>query len=439
MKQNLLKSVILSVILFMGVSNVWAGRIYFKPQNEWKDKNARFAAYFYNVSTNAWTSFLEIPDHTGGGSGIYLCEIPEGRYTNVILCRMNGANSTNNWENKWNKSADLVLQNNSLYVQPAINGNWDSWSCNATSITWYASGTFNNWEQGNQYTLPCNITLNRETTYEFKICGIAGSDKIWLGNNGEMTRQYNQDWIMDAKENCQLTTDIEGTYSFNFDYNNTKLSVTYPTKYTVTLEGSSYGAFVVKCDNYQQTSSTSSTTLDVPAGATITITDIKPHNDGYDQTMVYSTGNYTDFDTYEVDNQGNRTYTYPVNSNVTIAEDFRTKETNRIYVKVPYGNATNYWRGMRIIPMNGISQSKAGTAELVNANAIPMIERYDLTQQDIDDEDKYILYYFDIPAGNHSFKLYPANNTEASNSFWYEILPKDGKKDINQKKSRTFH
>ena len=413
MKHNLLKSVILSVILLTGVSNAWAGRIYFKPDAQWKNNGARFAAYFYNSSTNAWTSFLEIPDHTGGGSGIYLCEIPEGGYTNVILCRMNGANSTNNWENNWNQSTYLVLQNNSLYVQPAINENWDSWICSATSITWYASGTFNNWEQGNQYTLPCNITLNRETTYEFKICGIAESDKIWLGNNGEMTRQYNQDWTMDAKENCQLTTDIEGTYSFNFDYNNTKLSVTYPTKYTVTLEGSSYGTFVVKCDNYQQTSSTSSTTLDVPAGATITITDIQP-NDGYDQTMVYNTGVYTEFDTYEVDNQGNRTYTYTVNSDVTIAEDFRTKNDHVFYLKVT-AKPFAYWCDgdndnlPRIMWTHGLNQERLYHEE----NLIRFIK--------IKEESAYNIYKVTIPAGFNTFCIYACNEFTSSKSF--RILP----------------
>ena len=193
-----------------------------------------------------------------------------------------------------------------------------------------------------------------------------------------------------------------------------------PPTFTVTLEATSNGSFQVTCNGGERTGETIN---NVPVGTQLTITNIQP-NPGYDQTMVYSAGKYTEFDNYEVDNQGNRTYTYTVTSDVSIAEDFRTKEAHTIFVKVPKGNASAYWEDLRIIPMNGITQSKAGTAESVNEFAESMKEWQNI--------DEYILYYFTIPAGNHSFILYPTNNTTASSIFWYEILPKDGKKDINQ-------
>lgn len=295
----------------------------------------------------------------------------------------------------------------------------------------FLCGDFNNWKDTHSLLeSPVTITLTKGD-HQFKVHRYDSNDAndYWCGNTGIMTRDgesvQSGGWVMSKEsDNCTLTADIPGNYTFTYDRSSGKMTVSYPEKHTVTLEGSSCGTFVVKCDNYHQTSSTSRTTLDVPAGATITITDIRPHNDGYDQTMVYSTGDYIEFDTYELDNQGNRTYTYTITSDVTIAEDFRTKEINRIYVKVPKGNASAYWEGLRIIPVNRITQSKAETAESVTEFAEPMEVRQNI--------DEYILYYFDIPAGNHSFNLYPQNSTTSSRIFSYEIVGKEGEKENYQ-------
>ena len=224
--------------------------------------------------------------------------------------------------------------------------------------------------------------------------------------------------LLDLDVNNCFTPDKDPDNSINGKTYNGSWST--PPTFTVTLEATSNGSFLVTCNGEKKTEETIN---NVPVGTPLTITNIQP-NPGYDQTMVYSAGKYTEFDNYEVDNQGNRTYTYTVTSDVSIAEDFRTKEAHTIFVKVPKGNASAYWEDLRIIPMNGITQSKAGTEESVNEFAEPMEVWQNINE--------YILYYFTIPAGNHSFKLYPANNTTASKSFWYEILPKDGTKDINQ-------
>ena len=190
--------------------------------------------------------------------------------------------------------------------------------------------------------------------------------------------------------------------------------------YTVTLEATSYGSFQVTCNG--ETKTEGEIFENVAAGTQLTITKIKPHNDGYDQTMVYNTDKYTEFDTYEVDNQGNRTYTYTVTSDVIIAEDFRTEAVNRIFVKVPYGDALNYWKDLRIMAMNGITQYMADDP---TKYAKPMNIWHDINND-------YILYFFDIPAGNHSFNLYPQEDNTASDSRWYEVLPKEGTRTVNQ-------
>ena len=81
--------------------------IYFKPDSKWASAGARFAAYFYNktTNTNKWVSM------TKGSDGIYYCEKLSG-YPNVIFVRMNPETTDNNWDNKWNQTADLTIPTN---------------------------------------------------------------------------------------------------------------------------------------------------------------------------------------------------------------------------------------------------------------------------------------------------------------------------------------
>ena len=192
--------------------------------------------------------------------------------------------------------------------------------------------------------------------------------------------------------------------------------------YTVTLEATSNGSFQVTCNG--ETKTEGEAFENVAAGTQLTITKIKPHNDGYDQTMVYSTDGYTEFDTYEVDNQGNRTYTYTVNSDVTIAEDFRTKEAHTIYIKVtsiPYEtwckDSNGEHKSPRIIYINGLTQQKLHDSE----NLVDF--------EHVSSNSSYSIYRCTIPKGNHSFKLFPCNsfseNVYDGEVFHYQIIPND--------------
>lgn len=104
-------------------------KAHLKPHANWKQANARFAAYFFNDSTgkNAWASMSD-PD----GNGIYTCEAPSGTWKNVIFCRMNPSNATNNWENKWNQTGNLTVPSTTNTLYTLTGGEWDgvtgSWS-----------------------------------------------------------------------------------------------------------------------------------------------------------------------------------------------------------------------------------------------------------------------------------------------------------------------
>ena len=109
--------------------------VYLKPNSNWKSDNARFAIYLCNGSKSAtWLSMKKVDDN------FYGVELPSDfsatNYKNIIFCRMNGGNTTNNWNNKWNQSGDLACtkMTNSPYNRCcAINNG--QWNC-GTNVTW---------------------------------------------------------------------------------------------------------------------------------------------------------------------------------------------------------------------------------------------------------------------------------------------------------------
>ena len=102
--------------------------VYLKPNANWTTDGARFAAYFWNDTANAWVSMTAIED------GIYQVNLPEGYDygCNVIFCRMNPSTTANNWNNKWNQTGDLKVPTDGKNLFTLAASAWDgattSWS-----------------------------------------------------------------------------------------------------------------------------------------------------------------------------------------------------------------------------------------------------------------------------------------------------------------------
>lgn len=78
--------------------------IYLKP-GVWAADGARYAAYAWvgenESKVEEWFDFAAAEEE-----GVYTVAIPDS-YTGLILARMNGETTENNWENKWNQTADI--------------------------------------------------------------------------------------------------------------------------------------------------------------------------------------------------------------------------------------------------------------------------------------------------------------------------------------------
>lgn len=101
-------------------ANMTGGEVlYLKPNSNWTQANARFAAYFYG-NGDTWVSMTDL-----NGDGVYEVTVPSGSWTNVIFCRMNPSTSANNWDNKWNQTSDLTYDGTkNLYT--VANDTWDN-------------------------------------------------------------------------------------------------------------------------------------------------------------------------------------------------------------------------------------------------------------------------------------------------------------------------
>ena len=100
---------------------VTANKLYLKPNANWKQSGARFAAYFFG-SGDKWVSMTDTDN-----DGIYEVNIPEGYDygCNVIFCRMNPSTTANNWNNKWNQTSDLKAPTDGKNLYTVKEGTWD--------------------------------------------------------------------------------------------------------------------------------------------------------------------------------------------------------------------------------------------------------------------------------------------------------------------------
>ena len=96
--------------------------LYLKPNANWTNDNARFAAYFFGGTPGeVWVSMTAV------GDGIYQVNLPTGYDygCNVIFCRMNPGTTANNWNNKWNQTSDLKSPTDGKNLYTVKDGTWD--------------------------------------------------------------------------------------------------------------------------------------------------------------------------------------------------------------------------------------------------------------------------------------------------------------------------
>ena len=97
-------------------------KLYLKPNANWMADGARFAAYLWgNGVTAVWYDMTLVE----GETDIYEFTLPEG-YENIIFCRMNPGTTANDWNNKWNQTADLKVPTDGTNLYTVKENTWDN-------------------------------------------------------------------------------------------------------------------------------------------------------------------------------------------------------------------------------------------------------------------------------------------------------------------------
>ena len=308
-----------------------ANRIYLKPagDNLWADGSPRYAVYV--IDDQSWHDMTKI------NNDIYYCDI-KPTYRQVIFCRMDPNAAANNWANRWTQTEDLTLPDNcNMFdiAKDASKENYDKASGTWMEYNaWHLAGAFNEWalcgqtfkEQGDgSFTFTQHLEAGN--TYEFKL--LHNGD--WYGNNGTMVRGTSTDWTMSTSEdNCKITADYTGDYTFTFDVSTKKLTVRYPI--LITLGSSMFGPYGISYNGQSYFShKDKDVIINVPYGATINFIEGQPYSDIY-------TGGIMEKDKVR---QFDLTQPYTIERDIRFDANYVTKVPQVAYLGVP--NSLSGW------------------------------------------------------------------------------------------------
>ena len=118
-----------AILCAIGMNAATPTKIYLNAK-DWGYGDARFAAYFFDPAK--WVDMKKVD----GETFIYEVDVPAG-YTKVILCRMNGGTTANNWDNKWKQTDDLNIPTDGrdMFKPDDWNGKTTTWSTYTPTVT----------------------------------------------------------------------------------------------------------------------------------------------------------------------------------------------------------------------------------------------------------------------------------------------------------------
>lgn len=176
---------------------------------------ARFACYFLG-NGDAWKD-MTLVDNT---NNIYKVTTPEGKaYPTMIICRMNGKTTDNNWDNRWNQSEDLTYDSKSNCYKFTswgtgyiFNGEWGTYTDTSTSHN--VTANFSN----------ATVTLGGNTLTN-------GTPKTVVNNtNYTLTVKPDEGYTLTSVKFGDTEKGTIGTYTYNGSSDTTITITTAPTQ-----------------------------------------------------------------------------------------------------------------------------------------------------------------------------------------------------------------
>lgn len=177
----------ISTILFalFCVLSMSAKTFYLKPNSNWTQGNAWFAAYYFDNSTsqNGWVKMTAVANDPG----VYTAEIDD-KYPTVIFCRMNPASSALSWDSKWDQTVDLTVKGKAENCCAINDGQWNNanvtWSTYTPPTTipdYYLTGTGNLVGGGGWSAKEIKMTYDDSTkTYSHTFVGLQAGEEYQM-------------------------------------------------------------------------------------------------------------------------------------------------------------------------------------------------------------------------------------------------------------------
>lgn len=200
--------------------------IYFKPNSNWSQANAKFDAWTWGGSSEgSWVDFTD-----SNGDGIYEALLATGR-TGMKIVRRGPSQTSHSWDDgqKWNETGDLTIPTNGDNLWTQASEVWDgtgSWSEYVFVVPEYAlMGTMTDWDTGTKmaenngvYTLTLEDVPTGEQQFKLKSGG------TWYGHSNFTVKGITVK--NNADDNCVFTSE-GGNYTFEYTTSTKTLNVTH--------------------------------------------------------------------------------------------------------------------------------------------------------------------------------------------------------------------
>ena len=206
----------------------------------WNVDGAKFAAVTWKAGESMESPAAVVSDWFVGGDTVVGYIPAEADSIGFARFAAGTATPSLDMSTIWNHSDKLAIDPSMIYTITAWGkeyspGYWGE-APQPVEVEWFLAGDMTDWQNSmiSFKNGDIKVTLaDANRTYAFKIVKVEGENMSWYGNNGTMTREYNQDWVFDSneQENGKLTADVAGEYTFKMvvdGIGTPHVSVTYP-------------------------------------------------------------------------------------------------------------------------------------------------------------------------------------------------------------------
>lgn len=392
--------------------------VYLKPSDAWKEYNAHFAIYAWGgKSGDPWVE-MEAVDCEGD---YYKANVPAG-FSDFAFVRLKEGGE-HDWANKLNQTGNLTVQTNgkNMYdvedkTMTYIHLEAKAWDNGEARFAAYFFGNGDKWvnltKNGDVYSCKkpegytsvifCRMIKNNADN-NFNNCWNKTKD-LSLMDNGD-----NCFWI-DTDNSWGCAGDVPGDEANDGDgdrdgadggwyrlLDDSQWKTYSAPTYNVTIKPTIHGTYSVICNgraypvNYKE----DIVIPNVPVGTVLTIQDVKPNKETeYTSDIIYKESANATYQKLE----GNQ---ITVCGNTTIDENFVTKNTHVVYLRIPNGLAWGTGNYQKLSVYNKLTESYTPTAMTAAAGNY---------------ESGYTYYTCTIPAGTHTIR-FEYNNQYQTHDF----------------------